>query len=145
MNDSRPADYAALIMRVTMGLLFLFHGGTKLFVIGPAGTMAMFENHIGLPGWFGLFIIALEMVGGICLIIGFNVRLASILLAGDLIGAIALVHIHHGFSASAGGVEYVGFWTIALISQVLLGNGALAVRGDVVAAVLGRETLAHAR
>ena len=127
MIDNRTAPYAALILRVAMGGLFLIHAGLKLFVFTPAGTEKFFAS-LGLPGWFGLLIIALEVIGGIALILGVLTRVFAILLAGDLAGAIALVHIHNGFffTNHGGGWEYPAFWAIALIAQALLGPGALA-------------------
>lgn len=131
MIDNRTAPYAALILRVSMGCLFLMHGGLKLFVFGPAGTEKFFAS-LGLPPWFGLFIMALELIGGIALILGVLTRVFAILLAGDLAGAIALVHIHKGFffTNPGGGWEYPAFWAIALIALALLGPGAVAWRGQ---------------
>lgn len=129
MTDNRTAPYAALILRVSMGCLFLIHGGLKLFVFGPAGTEKFFAS-LGLPGGFGLFIMGLELVGGIALILGVLTRVFAILLAGDLAGAIALVHIHNGFffTNPGGGWEYPALWAITLIALALLGPGAFALQ-----------------
>ena len=48
MIDSRTAPYAALVLRVTLGALFLAHAGLKLFVFTPAGT-AKFFGSLGFP------------------------------------------------------------------------------------------------
>ena len=126
--DSRTAPYAGLLLRVSMGLLFLAHASLKYFVFTPAGTEKYFMS-LGLPGWFGLFIMAAEFAAGIALILGVWPRLVALLIAPDLIGAIALVHIHNGFffNAKGGGWEYPAFWTIALIALALLGDGAYAL------------------
>ncbi len=128
MIDSRNADYAVLLLRITMGGLFLAHAGFKLFVATPAGTEKFFAS-LGLPGWFGLFIIALEAIGGAALILGIATRVFSALLIGDLIGAIALVNIHKGFffTAPGGGWEFPGLWAVALIVLALLGPGRFAL------------------
>lgn len=128
MIDHRTAPYAALLLRVSMGLLFLMHAGLKLFIFTPAGTEKFFAS-LGLPGWFGLLIMALEAIGGIALILGVMIRPFAILLAGDLAGAIALVHIHNGFffTNPGGGWEYPAFWAIALLALALLGPGAMAL------------------
>ena len=39
MFDTRTAPYAALLLRVTLGLLFLAHAWLKIFVFTPAGTV----------------------------------------------------------------------------------------------------------
>ncbi len=129
MIDDRTAPYGAALLRITAGLAFLAHAAIKLFVFTPAGTMHFFAN-LGLPGWFGLFIIAAEILAGLALILGFYARVAAILIAPDLLGAIWLVHLKNGFvfTAPGGGWEYPAFWTIALIVIALLGDGAWAIR-----------------
>jgi putative oxidoreductase len=49
MIDSRTAPYAALLLRVTMGIAFLAHAGLKVFVFTLPGTAAFFDS-VGLPG-----------------------------------------------------------------------------------------------
>jgi len=48
MIDSRTAPYAALILRIALGILFLAHAGLKVFVFTPAGA-AQFFGSLGLP------------------------------------------------------------------------------------------------
>ncbi len=48
MIDSTTAPYAALLLRVALGILFLAHGFLKLLVHKPAGTVAYFKS-LGLP------------------------------------------------------------------------------------------------
>ncbi len=129
MIDDRTAPYGAALLRITAGLAFLAHAAIKLFVFTPAGTMHYFAS-LGLPSWFGLFIIAAEFLAGLALILGFYARVAAILIAPDLLGAIWLVHLKNGFvfTAPGGGWEYPAFWTIALIVIALLGGGAWAMR-----------------
>jgi putative oxidoreductase len=129
MIDHKTAPYGAAILRITAGLAFLAHAALKLFVFTPSGTMHFFAS-LGLPGWFGLFVIAAETLAGLALILGFYARLAAILIAPDLIGAILLVHLHNGFffNVSGGGWEYPAFWAITLVVIALLGEGAWAMR-----------------
>ena len=129
MIDDRTAPYGAALLRITAGLAFLAHAAIKLFVFTPAGTMHFFAS-LGLPGWFGLFIIAAEILAGLALILGFYARVAAILIAPDLLGAVWLVHLKNGFvfAAPGGGWEYPAFWTITLIVIALLGDGAWAMR-----------------
>jgi putative oxidoreductase len=129
MIEARTAPYAALLLRVSMGALLLAHAGLKYFVFTPAGTEHFFAS-LGLPGWFGLFVIAAETVAGLALILGIYARLAALLIAPDLLGAIALVHFQKGFffNVPGGGWEYPAFWAVALIAFVFLGDGAWALR-----------------
>jgi putative oxidoreductase len=48
MTDTRTDHYAALLLRVSLGALFLAHASLKLFVFTPAGT-AQFFGSVGLP------------------------------------------------------------------------------------------------
>jgi putative oxidoreductase len=129
MIDSRTAPYAALILRITLGILFLAHAGLKVFVFTPAGA-AQFFGSLGLPPALAYLTIAVEAVGGIALILGIFTRWVSLALIPVLIGAIAFVHGPAGFffNNPNGGWEYLAFWIAALVVQALLGNGALALQ-----------------
>ena len=129
MIDSRTAPYAALILRITLGILFLAHTGLKVFVFTPAGA-AQFFGSLGLPPALAYLTIAVEAAGGIALILGIFTRWVSLALIPVLIGAIAFVHGPAGFffNNPNGGWEYLAFWIAALVVQALLGNGALALQ-----------------
>jgi putative oxidoreductase len=129
MIDTRTAPYAALILRITLGILFLAHAGLKVFVFTPAGA-AQFFGSLGLPPALAYLTIAAETAGGIALLLGFFTRWVSLALIPVLLGAIAFVHGPAGFffNNPNGGWEYLAFWIAALVTQALLGDGALAVR-----------------
>jgi putative oxidoreductase len=129
MIDSRTAPYAVLLLRVSLGVLFLAHASLKLFVFTPAGT-AHFFGSVGLPPVLAYLVIAAEVAGGIALILGLWTRIAAIVLLPILLGAIFTVHGAAGFffNNANGGWEYPAFWSIALIVQALLGDGAYALR-----------------
>jgi putative oxidoreductase len=124
------ADLAALLLRVSMGVLFLAHAGLKLFVFTPAGTAGYFAS-LGLPGPLAYLVIVMELLGGIALILGIWTRWVSLALIPILLGSIYTPHGAAGFffSNEGGGWEFPAFWAVALAVQALLGNGALAV-GD---------------
>ncbi len=69
MIDSRTAPYAALVLRVTLGALFLAHASLKLFVFTPAGT-AKFFGSLGFPPELAYLIMTVEVLSGIALILG---------------------------------------------------------------------------
>ena len=79
MIDTRTAPYAAFVLRVTLGLLFLAHAGLKIFVFTPAGT-AQFFGSLGLPAGLAYVVIAAETVGGIALILGVYSRVVALAL-----------------------------------------------------------------
>ena len=129
MIDSRTAPYAALVLRVTLGALFLAHAGLKLLVFTPAGT-AKFFGSLGFPPELAYLVISVEVLSGIALILGVWTRWAAIAGIPILLGAIFTVHGAAGFffTNPKGGWEYPAFWAIALVAQALLGDGAFALR-----------------
>jgi putative oxidoreductase len=130
MIDSRTAPYAALLLRVSLGLLFLAHGWVKLFVFTPAGTAQFFAS-IGYPGLLGYIVILAEIGGGLALILGAWTRWVALGLLPIMLGA-TLFHLPNGFDfvSEGGGWEYPAFWAAALAVQALLGGGAVALRQD---------------
>ncbi|WP_230531305.1 DoxX family protein [Microvirga roseola] len=128
MIDTRTAPYAALVLRVTLGALFLAHAGLKIFVFTPAGT-AQFFGTLGLPSFLAYVVILAELAGGLALILGFLTRWAALALIPILLGAIVTVHGSAGFffSNPNGGWEFLAFWIAALGAQALLGDGAYAL------------------
>lgn len=129
MIDTRTAPYAALLLRLTLGGLFLTHAALKFFVFTPAGTAAFFGK-IGLPPALAYVTMAVEVLGGLALILGVWTRVVAILLVPILLGAIVTVHGGAGFffNNPNGGWEYPAFWAVALLIQALLGDGAYALR-----------------
>ncbi len=128
MIDQRTAPYAALLLRLALGIMFLAHAALKIFVFTPAGTAGFFAK-IGLPAELAYVVMAWEIVGGLLLITGLYARWAALLMAPLMLGTIVTVHGANGwiFSAPGGGWEFPAFWTAALIVQTLLGNGAMAL------------------
>src|SRR5436305_3908896 len=96
MDTSRTSPYAILILRVTLGALFLIHAAIKLLVFGPAGTARYFTS-LGLPPSLAYVIIAWELIGGIALVLGICPRVAAILMIPELTGTIVVTHAASGF------------------------------------------------
>jgi putative oxidoreductase len=129
MIDNRTAPYAALLLRVSLGVMFIAHGLLlKVFTFTVPGTVGYFES-LGYPGLFAYLVIFGEIGGGLALILGVWTRAVSLLLLPIMIGATAQ-HVGAGwlFSAEGGGWEFPVFWTVALVVQALLGNGAWALK-----------------
>src|SRR5947199_485976 len=96
MIDSRTAPYAALLLRVSLGGLFLAHAGLKLFVFTPAGT-AKFFGSVGVPPELAYVVMAAEILAGIALILGVFTRWVALAATPILLGAIVTVHGAAGF------------------------------------------------
>lgn len=122
------SDYAALLLRVTSGALFIAHGLMKVFVFTIPGTVGHFES-LGLPGFLAYLIILVEVAGGLALILGVATRAVSLALIPVLLGA-TWVHAGNGwvFSNAGGGWEFPLFWAIVQGAVALLGSGAHALK-----------------
>lgn len=129
MIDNRTAPYAALLLRISLGTMLLAHGLLlKVLTFGFAGTAGYFAS-LGFPGFFAYLVILGEIGGGLALILGLWTRPIALLLLPILIGA-TLQHVGNGwlFTGKGGGWEFPAFWTIMLVVQALLGDGAFALR-----------------
>lgn len=129
-STQSQADYAALVLRVSLGILFLAHAGLKIFTFTIPGTVQFFET-IGYPGFFAYLVILGELGGGLALILGAWTRLVAIALLPIMIGA-TLQHLPNGwmFGSTGGGWEFPAFWTVTLVVQALLGAGAHALKPE---------------
>ncbi len=127
MIDNRTAPYAALVLRLALGTMFIAHALLKLLVFTLPGT-AQFFGAIGLPPVLGYVTFAAELVGGVLLLAGVATRWVSLALIPILLGA-TWAHAGNGwlFTAPNGGWEYPLFLSAAALVQVLLGNGAFAL------------------
>jgi putative oxidoreductase len=128
MIDQKTAPYAALLLRVSLGVMFIAHSlYLKVVVFTIPGTVQFFES-LGLPGFAAYATIAAEGLGGIALILGVQTRLVALALVPVLAGAL-WVHAGNGwlFTAQGGGWEYPLFLTVAAVVQALIGDGALAL------------------
>ena len=126
MNNN--VDFAALLLRVALGIMFLSHGLLKVMVFTLPGTVGFFES-VGFPGFLAYVVTFAEIAGGLLLIAGIGTRAVSIALVPVLLGA---TYVHFGagwvFSNENGGWEYPAFLVIATIVQALLGSGRYAVK-----------------
>jgi len=144
MTDTRTAPYAALLLRVGLGSLFLAHGLLlKVLTFGIPGTVGYFQS-LGYPGLFAYLVMLGEIGGGCALLLGVYTRTVALLLLPIMIGA-TLQHIGNGwvFSAKGGGWEFPVFWSVLLLVQALLGDGAYAWRPSLLGALSGRVAEAH--
>ena len=113
MIDTRTAPYAALVLRVSLGVMFIAHALLKILVFTLPGTAQFFDS-VGFPGWSAYPVTAVELIGGVLLIAGVYARWVALGLVPVLLGA-AAVHWTNGwlFTAPNGGWEYPLFLIIA--------------------------------
>jgi len=135
-----PRSWALLPLRVIVGVGFLAHGMAK-WHRGP-DKFAQLLQLIGTPSplvtaWL---VTGLEVLGGLAIIIGAFVLLASIPLFISMVVAMLTIHVHYGFSAvntvgltatgpvfGPPGYEINLLYMCALAALALVGPGALSV------------------
>ncbi|MFG1695812.1 DoxX family protein [Nonomuraea sp. NPDC049309] len=125
VDQARPV--VLLLARVAVGVIFLVHGYQKFATMGIAGTTKFFES-VGIPlaGIAAPAVAALEVLGGLALILGAALPIAGTLLALDMVGAIVFVHGANGL-AGEGGYEFVLALAAASLAVGFTGGGAFAL------------------
>jgi len=130
MTTTKTIDtgaYAATLLRLTLGIALLAHAYLKVFVFTLPGAAAFFASQ-GFPGWSVYPVVAVEVLTGIALLLGWQARIAAVISLSVLLGALS-VHAHNGwvFTSPNGGWEYPAFMVVTAIAIALLGNGAFAL------------------
>jgi putative oxidoreductase len=83
------------VARIAAGFVFLGFGGAKF--LNHATEVDSFQTYgLPAPDAFVYLIGAIEVVGGILLITGIATRLAALVLAGDMVGAIVVSGVKEG-------------------------------------------------
>ena len=82
-----------LIGRIMLALIFILAGAGK--ITDPAGTVGYMQS-AGLPSLLLWPTIALELIGGIALAVGYKTRLVAFALAGFSVLASVLFHTNFG-------------------------------------------------
>ncbi len=128
----RYRDYAPLILRIAIGLVFLLHWLSKFGILGDGNlqqTGAMFTGmNMPLPSVTAPLVAAIEVVGGVALLLGFGTRFASIPLVVIMLVAIFAVKLPNGWNpVGRGGYELDLVILAGLLVLLLLGSGPLAL------------------
>ena len=97
-HTDRPTDVGLLLARLIVGVVFIAHGGQKLFGLwgggGIEGTGAGFEKAGLSPGEpLALLAGSGEFFGGILLILGLLTRLGAFSIAASMVVAIVAMHL----------------------------------------------------
>jgi putative oxidoreductase len=128
MTNPELVGVAALLLRLSLAILFFAHAWLKIKVFTPAGSVKYFQS-LGVPGGFAYATMAAEIGGGLLLLLGIETRWVALLLVPLMLGTIVLVHGKNGFwfTNKDGGWEYPAFWVVGLLVLALLGDGSAAI------------------
>ncbi|MBR9911068.1 MAG: DoxX family protein [Gammaproteobacteria bacterium] len=124
--------FAALLLRVPVGLILAAHGAQKLFGwfggYGLEGTGQWLAS-IGLePGYLmALLAGSAEFFGGIALILGLLTRPAAFVAAFTMLVAIFAVHAGNGLFMANNGYEYGLTLLAATLALTIQGAGRFSV------------------
>jgi putative oxidoreductase len=127
--DLTPAaSYAALLLRVTLGFMFLAHLYWK-FEILPGGVHTWWSGLLvnGYPRLVPWYSISAEFAGALLLIPGIYTRWVSLYALPLMVGASHFWLVRKGFYFTTAGAELPLVWSIMLLLQVMLGDGPFAV------------------
>jgi putative oxidoreductase len=118
-------DLALLILRVVLAAVMLAHGLPK--VTGFAGTVGFFAS-VGVPAptLAAAYAAAVEVGGGILILLGVAVDIVGLLFALDMLGAIVFAASKNGFT---GGWEFEFTLLCVAVGLALAGPGAYSVGG----------------
>jgi putative oxidoreductase len=127
MIDQRTAPYAALLLRIALGSLFIAHLYWK-FAILDGGLGRWWGNFAvnGYPSFVPWYCISAEFIGAILLIPGIFTRWVCLYTLPLIAGAAQFWAVRKGFFFTAAGCELPVVWAVMLVTQALLGDGPYA-------------------
>lgn len=121
-------DAGRLLLRLTFGILMLFHGYAKA-THGVDWIVGMLEEK-GLPGFIAYGVFVGEVVAPILIILGLFTRPAALVYAFNLLVATLLVHTGDFFTLTdvgAWSIETEALYFFGGLSIMLLGAGRYAL------------------
>ncbi|MEZ6156450.1 MAG: DoxX family protein [Candidatus Scalinduaceae bacterium] len=126
-------------MRVSLGIVFFPHGAQKLLGwfegSGFSETMGFFTEKMGIPVLLAFLAIMAESIGAVALITGFFTRIAALGIATNMIVAIFMVHLPHGFfmnwfgKQKGEGYEYHLLAIALAVALIVRGGGKFSIDG----------------
>lgn len=120
-------DTALLLMRLMLGVVFMYHGAQKTFGLfgGPGiSNFAGFLEGMGIPypTLSAILAACAEFFGGLAVLLGVGVRLAVLPMIFTMLVAAFKAH-GNAFSLQHGGMEYALTLAVMLTALGLMGGG----------------------
>jgi putative oxidoreductase len=124
---TQAQGWGITVLRVVVGIVFLAHGGQKLFVWGFSNVAGFFgQVGIPLPMLAAIVVTLVEFLGGLALVVGLFTRWVAIPLALNMLVATLTIHLRGGFFVPEG-VEFTLTLLAANVALALLGSGEASV------------------
>ena len=134
MNELMNNEAAGkLVVRLTVGILMLFHGVGKILHPGSLDFISATLSGNGLPGMIAYGVYVGEIIAPLMIILGVHARIGGLLVVINMIFAILLVHAGDLFSLTEHGgwrLELQAFYLLCGLAVMFLGSGKLAVKPD---------------
>lgn len=116
------AETTYALLRIVVGVLFLFHGLSKFGVFSQM-TIGGFAGMVGGQVWLAVIVALVETIGGLFLILGVFSRYSATLIALVMVGAWFIVHIKSGWNPFANGGELPLVFFFVMLSIAARGPG----------------------
>jgi putative oxidoreductase len=129
MKAFQTEDIGKLVLRLTLGVLLLFHGVAK--VLGGLGGLPGMLTDIGLPGQLAYAVYIGEVLAPLLVIIGLYARIGALLIVATMMAAIYLAHQNDIFTLGRGGgwaLELQGFFLFTALAVALIGPGRFSAK-----------------
>ncbi|WFF42214.1 DoxX family protein [Salinicola endophyticus] len=126
-------DMGKLVLRLCVGVLMLFHGINKVLHPAAFDWLAQTLSGVGLPTFIAYGVLLGEIVGPLMAIVGWRARIGGLLMAGNMVVAVLLVHLPQFWSLTSQGgwaLELQGMYLFAALAVMFLGSGRLALKPD---------------
>jgi putative oxidoreductase len=133
MNYQLLEEVGKLILRLTVGILLLFHGVAKILNPGIVDSMGTRLADAGLPAFVAYGVYFGEVLAPLMIIAGVFSRIGGLLVAINMVFAILMAHTAQLLTLSKSGgwaVELQGFYLLCGIAILFLGSGTMAVKPD---------------
>ncbi len=131
--SSLSPDVGKLILRLTVGVLMLFHGVAKIMHPESLGFINGMLVANSLPGFLAYAVYIGEVIAPLMLIVGYQARIGALIIAINMLFALFLAHTGDFFSLTEHGgsaIELQLFYLLSAVAVVFLGSGRLAFKQD---------------
>jgi len=122
-----------LVLRLTVGILMLFHGVGKLLHPDSLNFIGGSLAEAGLPAVLAYGVYIGEVIAPLMIILGIFSRLGGLFIVINMVFAVVLAHTGDLFSLTEHGgwrLELQGFYLFCGVAIMFLGSGRMAIKPD---------------